>query len=609
MKTKAKENHNIILITIALLLVVILLTAGYAAFSDQFTITNSVAHVRVEKVVRINGVATNSEKVTNLDYSSKNILSTVYIPAGSSITYSVTATNLGNVPVAVSAVSFVSGSGNLSDLSTNISSTNYIKICDEEICTGGVSKTFEITITNNGSTDINTDLNTELTFSEMYTIYFNNKNIGEALENYDFTYRFTTTPPTKISLVSGTSATYNYENNTLTVISVKSDMIFAAADDNNGLIVSISADMNNSSGYTENIIAKNDKELSLDINLENQNSYVNYTMELTNITQDTIRYTGLTVADTSYSNNDIVINVKGIDDQKTFTLAPGENKTITLELKYANDVNNPSNTNLNGNIEFGFEKVENTYQTYQSGNIEVVDVIYYDPINNHSCTQQQYSTSNSVLGANSGCLKWYVLETSNSNTSYVKLLLDHNLKYSAWTASTTSGPSTALPELNSMTDRWRTLAPSNENHTAYNRTYTIDYSSAKAKFATLEEIANAIGAPRISISTIIYLDTGTNKKKQNKVPYKYGWIYDRTATNCLTYGCLNNATNDSVTTSASGTQNNGYWTADGFSNKSNIVWINPMSASLDQKSYAYKGGIRPVIIVDKSRISNSYKVA
>ena len=100
------QNNKVVLLSTIILIVTLLVTIGYAAFSDQLTITDIVAHVRVYKEVRINGVTTGSGSVSNLDYDSNSILNTVSIPAGESVTYSVTATNLGSVPVAVSAISF-----------------------------------------------------------------------------------------------------------------------------------------------------------------------------------------------------------------------------------------------------------------------------------------------------------------------------------------------------------------------------------------------------------------------------------------------------------------------------------------------------------------------
>ena len=229
-RNNMKKNRKVTLLVISIMIICFSLTFGYAAFSDQFTITDIVAHVRVFRLVRINGVTTNSGAVSNLDYNTNSILNTVFIPAGESVTYSVTATNLGNVPVAVSEVSFSNGNGTVSNLSSGISSTpgNYIKICDtNNECTNGVSKTFDVTITNNGSTPITGELDVNLTFSELYKIYYEGSVIGdEVLAGSNFTHEFTSNYPAKISKINGDCDSFNYDlqTHTLTVTNVQSNI-------------------------------------------------------------------------------------------------------------------------------------------------------------------------------------------------------------------------------------------------------------------------------------------------------------------------------------------------------------------------------------------------
>ena len=226
---KKIQNNKVVLLSTIILLVIIIMTIGYAAFSDQLTITDTVAHVRAYKVVRINGVTTSSGSVSNLDYDSNSILNTVSIPAGESVTYSVTATNLGSVPVAVSAISFTNGNGTVSNLSSDLSSDEYIKICDGNDCTGGVSKTFDITITNTGSSMISTNLDVNLTFTEVYDISYEGNIIGEALAGSTYTKTFDSPAPAKLAKKSGTCDSFDYTNGTLTVINVGSNLDFTEA--------------------------------------------------------------------------------------------------------------------------------------------------------------------------------------------------------------------------------------------------------------------------------------------------------------------------------------------------------------------------------------------
>ena len=223
-------KKHVTLLTFIILMVTLLMTFGYAAFSDQLTITDTVAHVRVYKEVRINGVTTSSGSVSNLDYDSNSVLNTVSIPAGESVTYSVTATNLGSVPVAVSAVSFTNGNGTVNNLSSNVSASNYIKICDaNDVCTNGVSKTFDITITNTGSSMISTNLDVNLTFTEVYDISYEGNKIGEALAGSTYTKTFDSPAPAKLAKKSGTCDSFDYTNNILTVINVGSNIEFTEA--------------------------------------------------------------------------------------------------------------------------------------------------------------------------------------------------------------------------------------------------------------------------------------------------------------------------------------------------------------------------------------------
>ena len=235
MRNRIKDSikkPKIVFIITAILLVILSLTISYAAFSDHLTITNIVSHIRVYKEVRINGVTTSSGAVSDLDYNTNSILNTVYIPAGESVTYSVTATNLGNVPVAVSAVSFSNGNGAVANLSSEISTNNYIKICDDNNpnnCTNGVSKTFDVTITNTGSSTISTNLDVNLTFLEVYTINYEGNLLSERVAGSNYTYTFPSNAPAKLAKISGTCDSFNYTSGTLTITNIGSNLNFAEA--------------------------------------------------------------------------------------------------------------------------------------------------------------------------------------------------------------------------------------------------------------------------------------------------------------------------------------------------------------------------------------------
>ena len=284
-------KKHVTLLTFIILMVTLLMTFGYAAFSDQLTITDTVAHVRVYKEVRINGVTTSSGSVSNLDYDSNSVLNTVSIPAGESVTYSVTATNLGSVPVAVSAVSFTNGNGTVNNLSSNVSASNYIKICDaNDVCTNGVSKTFDITITNTGSSMISTNLDVNLTFTEVYDISYEGNKIGEALAGSTYTKTFDSPAPAKLAKKSGTCDSFDYTNNILTVINVGSNIEFTEAHTvtYNG---EVQGYVNDGATYTYTFDSQWPATVVKESGTSGDLTYENHTITIPNVTSD-IELTG-----------------------------------------------------------------------------------------------------------------------------------------------------------------------------------------------------------------------------------------------------------------------------------------------------------------------------
>ena len=220
----------IAIITFIILVVTLLLTVGYAAFSDQLTITGGNAIVRANVEVRGTGVTTNSSYVSNLDYRVSKVINDVSLPAGESITYTITARNLGPIPVAISNVSFSSGGNAINTITSNIDSTNFERICDtNNNCETNVVKTFNLTITNNGSTLSNTDLDIDFTFTPFYTITYNTEAIGYALSGGTFTYEFPSNPPSSVTIDSGTAGTpqLTTDNNvtTMTINNITSDLV------------------------------------------------------------------------------------------------------------------------------------------------------------------------------------------------------------------------------------------------------------------------------------------------------------------------------------------------------------------------------------------------
>lgn len=329
-----KKNTNLSFIFLIIAITIFMLTYGYAAFSDQLTISGAVAHVRIDKVIRVNAVTTSSGYVSDLDYSHSSIISQISIPANESITYNVKVNNLGNVPMAVSGISFTDISGQpISGLISNINDNNYVKICTtNNVCTNGVEKTFNVTITNNTSNRINQNIRAVLSFDQIYNITYNNSIIGEALANRNFNYTFTENIPANVVL-SGTYGSKTYSNDTLTIQNVNSDIIVynAYSITYEGEEIGIATP---GSDYTKTF-TKFPKTIQAQGTYGNM-TYQNHTVTITNIGSDIIlvpTYGEIYISSITRISS---INVER-DDPPTF-----DGMTANFNIKFKKDENSTS---------------------------------------------------------------------------------------------------------------------------------------------------------------------------------------------------------------------------------------------------------------------------
>ena len=249
--------------------------------------------------------------------------------------------------------------------------------------------------------------------------------------------------------------------------------------------------------------------------------------------------------------------------------------------------------------------IEYTYgnKIYENG-----AVVYFDVTTGKSC--DTYTETQSNIGVNSGCMKFYAFNDDGSDK--VNLLLDHNTTATvAWNSSESNinGPSEEfLNKLNEDTKDWQgTETPSNytmdQTGQTSNANYTIDYSSYKARLITAQEIAQITGNTTWNEKTadnIYYFATNTSTasttcKSGDTSGCKYGWLYDRIHMECTTYGCLNNA--DKFTY--------GYWTISPYASSSNGAWVVRNGGALDGIRVGVGNfyGVRPVITVLKSKLT------
>ena len=243
-------------------------------------------------------------------------------------------------------------------------------------------------------------------------------------------------------------------------------------------------------------------------------------------------------------------------------------------------------------------------------------LVYYNPVSGVKCSVSDYAanTGASTTGTKTGCMKWYAFNDGGVNADNIDMILDHNTTaVVAWNASgdNSAGPVEVLTQLQSDTSSWSsTLSVDNANNITQktnsgSTSYTLNYAGYKARLITADEVAKITGYTGWSqdniASTNYFLDSKTSTASPtctsgNITACNYDWLYDRTATDCETYGCLNNA--DASMTG------NGYWTSSANNQNTTFAWRILKNALFnhDSISSATDVGVRPVITVSKSVI-------
>ncbi len=247
MRRRKEKKFNPITIYITLSsLCVVFLTVGFSALQSELSLSDISAIVRPQKDIRITSTtyhtSTNSGTISNLDYNVDNINGTINLPnSNSTVSYTVTVTNIGNTEVGFSNV-LLSDSRLDYDISGYTEGT---KLCDDNdntTCKLGSVTTFTITIKyKSGASITNSDIDFIATFDfkNVYTITYMNmsnttnypKNI---LEGETLTVTFSNDVPPTIKIKRGDNTTlpagtYTYvtsgNNKILTVPNVTSDLI------------------------------------------------------------------------------------------------------------------------------------------------------------------------------------------------------------------------------------------------------------------------------------------------------------------------------------------------------------------------------------------------
>ena len=240
-------------------------------------------------------------------------------------------------------------------------------------------------------------------------------------------------------------------------------------------------------------------------------------------------------------------------------------------------------------------------KTYANG-----EVVYFNVTTGTKCSD--YTETQSNAGVKEGCMKFYAFNDDGGDK--LNLILDHNTTAEvAWNSSgsNANGPKEILEQLKTDTSSWKgTITPSNytidQTGQESNAKYTIDYSDYKARLITAQEIAKITENTTWDdkdVNSWYYFDTkrtaaSSTCKSGDTTGCKYGWLYDRTSTDCVTYGCLNN----------SDQKTSGYWTSSPDASDPIYVWGVDFASDLgnrhvdDGSSY----GVRPVITLTKSQL-------
>ena len=288
-------------------------------------------------------------------------------------------------------------------------------------------------------------------------------------------------------------------------------------------------------------------------------------------------------------------------------------KPTSGKIKITNgSVDQSSSSMTIGDYTVSYNSTKKTYEATEKGTSTKTyangEVVYFNVTTGEKCSN--YTETQSNIGTKSGCMKFYAF--NDNGGSNVNLLLDHNTTAEVFwnlTVSTASGPKEVLNQLKKDTALWQgTITPENysidQSEQGSGVKYAVDYSDYKARLITAQEVAQITGNTTFdekTSSSIFYFDTNTTTESKtckygNTSGCNYGWLYDRTDTDCTNYGCLNNSDLPTY----------GYWTISPNASTSGYAWCVYYNGGTLTNGYvggAHRHGVRPVITVAKSNLS------
>ena len=303
-------------------------------------------------------------------------------------------------------------------------------------------------------------------------------------------------------------------------------------------------------------------------------------------------------------------NLEGNGLTKPLEIEMNGNKPTSGTIKISNGQVTTDSTMTIGDYTVAYNEDNKKYEATKKGNSTKTysngEVVYFNVTTGEKCSSSDHIETQSNIGVKEGCMKFYAFNDDGGDT--VNLILDHNTTANMPWGSIASGPKEVLDQLKTDTSSWvGTETPSNytidQSTQTSKASYTIDYSTYKARLITANEVAQITGNTtwdEKTASSYYYLDSKTTTasdtcKSGNTSGCKYGWLYDRTSTDCTTEGCSNN----------SDVYTNSYWTSTSSASESISAWAVTKGGTVSNFAYAYGVycGVRPVIIVSKSNLN------
>ncbi len=235
-KINKKKNYHLV-ITIAIIIIVVLLSIGYSSFQNKLSIGDLSSLVRVDKDIRIMGLRVDSSsEATSLyeDYNVKNISSRLNLSKESSyLIYEVDVYNLGNVPMGIKDIGINNDKLKVEAIDYNLKD----KICENDKCILGVMNKIKVKVSyKDGSFDSNNttfDVRLDFTFGRIFSISYRNvtgDNLPtEIMEGDTLKISFTKTSNENLKIVMNNKfleadSEYTYQDNSLTIPNVNGDI-------------------------------------------------------------------------------------------------------------------------------------------------------------------------------------------------------------------------------------------------------------------------------------------------------------------------------------------------------------------------------------------------